>query len=367
MLNLPVPRLLSALGYTPANSASVSGTFPLGNSVVCDQLSFNGTLTDFTLRINGNAFIPAGGSANLIVSLGGVIQRPGTDFIIVESPPGTNTSTIRFTTAPASGTSHFIVALGGQGSLISNQDWNAKGQILVATADNAATQLNVGSNDTVLTADSTTSSGVAWKALPPSVPSGSVVLFYQANAPTGWTKVTTQNNKALRVVSGSGGGTGGTTNFTSVFTSRTPSGSVSGGSVSVSISGNTGSTSLSAAQLPTHTHGLGNHSHGVNDPGHSHTLRIEYDQSTGAGFPKPLPGAGRYPATFTDSWVQARGTGISIQGATGQTGGGSGLSGQGHNHTFSGSGSGSLSGASFSGSAMDFAVQYIDIILCSKN
>src|SRR5882724_2777756 len=35
-------------------------------------------------------------------------------------------------------------------------------------------------------------------------------LFYQAAAPTGWTKVTTQNDKVLRVVSGSGGGSGGT-------------------------------------------------------------------------------------------------------------------------------------------------------------
>jgi hypothetical protein len=157
-------EIIGALGYTPANTASVSGSFPLGNSLICDQLAFNGTLIDFTLRINTNEFIPAGGPANLVVSMGGVIQRPGTDFEIVQSPPGTNTSTIRFSTPPASGTSHFIVALGGQGSLISNVDWNAKGQILVATGDNSAVQLNVGVNNTILTADSTTASGVAWKS-----------------------------------------------------------------------------------------------------------------------------------------------------------------------------------------------------------
>jgi len=158
-------EVTTALGYVPANSASVTGSFPLGNSLVCDQLSgFNGTVTDFTLRINSTAFIPAGGDANLVVSLGGIIQRPGTDFIIVQSSPGTNTSTIRFTTAPASGTTHFIVALGGQGSLISNVDWNAKGQILVATSDNNAIQLSVGANNTILTADSSAASGVAWKS-----------------------------------------------------------------------------------------------------------------------------------------------------------------------------------------------------------
>jgi hypothetical protein len=37
---------------------------------------------------------------------------------------------------------------------------------------------------------------------------------------TSWTKSTSQDNKALRVVSGSGGGTGGSTAFTSVFGSR---------------------------------------------------------------------------------------------------------------------------------------------------
>ena len=170
-------EVIAALNYTPANTASVTGDFPLGNSLVCDQLAFNGTLTDFTLRINGNAFIPAGGPANLVVSLGGVIQRPGTDFEIVQSPPGTNTSTIRFSTAPASGKSHFIVALGGQGSLISNVDWNSKGQILVGIADNAASQFNVGADNTVLTADSTTGTGVDWKT-PSYVPVGSV--FYMA-------------------------------------------------------------------------------------------------------------------------------------------------------------------------------------------
>ncbi len=170
-------EVTDALGYVPANSASISGSFPLGNSLICDPLSFNGSLTDFTLRINANAFTPAGSVANLIVSLGGVIQRPGTDFIIVQSPPGTNTSTIRFITAPASGTSHFIVALGGQGSLISNVDWDAKGQILVAIGDNAADTLEVGTNNTVLTADSDQSTGVAWKT-PSYVPVGSV--FYMA-------------------------------------------------------------------------------------------------------------------------------------------------------------------------------------------
>jgi len=34
---------------------------------------------------------------------------------------------------------------------------------------------------------------------------GTVSVFFQSSAPTGWTKVTTHNDKALRVVSGTGG------------------------------------------------------------------------------------------------------------------------------------------------------------------
>jgi hypothetical protein len=49
------------------------------------------------------------------------------------------------------------------------------------------------------------------------VPTGTVMLFYQAAAPTGWTKLTTQNDKALRVVSGSGGVAGGTNPFSTVM------------------------------------------------------------------------------------------------------------------------------------------------------
>jgi hypothetical protein len=49
------------------------------------------------------------------------------------------------------------------------------------------------------------------------VPSGTVMLFYQAAAPTGWTKLTTQNDKAIRVVSGSGGVAGGTNPFSTVM------------------------------------------------------------------------------------------------------------------------------------------------------
>ena len=47
--------------------------------------------------------------------------------------------------------------------------------------------------------------------------SGDKLIFPQAAAPAGWTKDVVHDNKALRVVSGAGGGSAGATPFTSVF------------------------------------------------------------------------------------------------------------------------------------------------------
>jgi hypothetical protein len=90
------------------------------------------------------------------------------------------------------------------------------------------------------TSGQVSASGIQSGVVPASpIPVGTVMLFYQSAAPTGWTQVTTQNNKALRVVSGTGGGTGGTTAFSTVFANQ-----------SITI----GATTLSISQMPSHTH-----------------------------------------------------------------------------------------------------------------
>jgi hypothetical protein len=91
--------------------------------------------------------------------------------------------------------------------------------------------LNVG----ILTATSFSGKG--------TIPSGTVMIFTDAAAPTGFTKLTTHNNKSLRVVSGTGGGSGGTTDFTTVFSN-----------LSIPFSGTSGATTLTTPQLPSHTH-----------------------------------------------------------------------------------------------------------------
>lgn len=135
------------------------------------------------------------------------------------------------------------------------------------------------------------------------IPPGTVMAFFQAAAPVGWTQITIHDNKAMRIVSGAGGGSGGSVAFTAAFASQ-------------AVTGVNSATTLTSAQIPWHTH----------------TLKVY--STSGAG-PNPSGGGGGsvtgYPAT--DS-----GTG----------GGGS------HNHTFT-------------GTAINLAVQYIDMILASKN
>jgi hypothetical protein len=140
------------------------------------------------------------------------------------------------------------------------------------------------------------------------------MLFQQTSAPTGWTKQTTHNNKALRVVNGTAG-SGGTTAFTSVFTNQTVS-------TSISVSGTTGATTLSTTQMPSHTH----------------AFTAAESQFYG-------------PALGPDGY----GSVASASNTTGATGGNGS-----HTHSFSGSGSGTSS-------AVTLNVQYVDLIIAAAD
>ena len=137
------------------------------------------------------------------------------------------------------------------------------------------------------------------------------MLFYQAAAPTGWTQNTSLNDYSLRVVSGSGGG----------YTTGNGVSSLFSGSNTV------GSTAITEAQMPSHTHG-------VNDPGHTHGV---YSSNGGSG-PTAIqwrPFGGIQDTTVSVSAV----TGITIQ----YDGGG-----QGHSHTIPN-------------------LAYANVIICTKN
>ena len=180
---------------------------------------------------------------------------------------------------------------------------------------------------------------------------GDATLWYQSAAPVGWTKSTSHNNKALRVVSGTGGGSGGSTAFTSVFASRTPAGSVSvsgsnsGGSVTGSVSGSNSGGSVSDTTLST-----------TQIPSHNHTLPI-YSATPAANI-GPFIGNHNFSVAQNAATSSAGGGGAHGHGFTNPSWSGSWSQGTFTNPSWSGSGS-------FSGAAMDFAVQYIDMIICS--
>ena len=77
-----------------------------GQNREVDDISsgFNGSEVNFTLQVNSQNVSP-GSSNAIIVSLGGVVQNPGTDYTVAAS-------TLTFTTAPASGLSFFGLVLG---------------------------------------------------------------------------------------------------------------------------------------------------------------------------------------------------------------------------------------------------------------
>jgi hypothetical protein len=109
------------------------------------------------------------------------------------------------------------------------------------------------------TAKAVTSAGVAAviasiPGSPTVIPSGTSMLFVQTAAPTGWTKSTTHNDKALRVVSGTAS-SGGTSAFSTVF-------------INQGISGNTGSYILATTDIPSHTH---TGTSGTESVAHTHT------------------------------------------------------------------------------------------------
>jgi len=92
--------------------------------------------------------------------------------------------------------------------------------------------------------------------------SGTVMLFRQNTAPTGWTKSSTFDNAALRVVSGTINVTqSGVVPFTGAFANTTPS-------ITVDASGlSAGATTLTSAQMPSHTHSVSKQYGGGGDPG----------------------------------------------------------------------------------------------------
>lgn len=146
------------------------------------------------------------------------------------------------------------------------------------------------------------------------IESGTSMLFQQTSAPVGWTKLTDHNNKAIRVTSGSVS-TGGTLSFTDCFQDRT----------------------MTTSQMPAHSHSgssLGTDSQGSH--GHTYTRYSSLPDN----FQRYGGWDGAYKGTSTQytSWQDD------------------------HTHTVSGS-----TNSAGSANPIAFAVQYVDVIRCTKD
>jgi len=177
-------------------------------------------------------------------------------------------------------------------------------------------------------------------------PAETGILFHQSAAPPGWTKVTTFNDAALRVVSGNIGW-GGVLGFSTVFARQA-----------------TDNFTLATAQMPAHSHANydSGHAHSVYDPAHNHVVNdpthvhsATYPSASSAqapsGNPVSIPGAygGNTGAAGTGIWLNGAYTGIGVNAANAQivnanTGGGGA-----HAH------------------GIDLRLQYVDVIICTKD
>jgi hypothetical protein len=174
--------------------------------------------------------------------------------------------------------------------------------------------------------------------------SGTSMLFAQTSAPVGWTKSTTHNNKALRVVSGTAS-SGGTVEFTTAFASQ-------------SVAGTVGDTTLTTAQIPSHTHT------GTTD---SKSLTGQFgftdDNSTGMAVRVRTANGVFSGVSINTNYMNSNGV------PSAATYSGEVYMDASHTHTFTtaSTGDGGSHNHSFTGTSINLAVQYVDVIIATKD
>lgn len=232
-----------------------------------------------------------------------------------------------------------------------NTDLDTIDAIFAANGTGTGVGLNIGGNKTfkmsgatsgaitvapVAVAGTNTLTLPAVTATVDAFPSGTVMLFAQTAAPTGWTKITTHNDKALRVVSGAAS-SGGTVAFSTAFASQ-------------AVAGTVGDTTLTSSQIPSHTHTGTTASNGA------HTHNTVGASGYGSG------------SLIRDSYDRANDLSYALGNASGSPGYSTSSDGA-HTHTFTSdaTGGGGSHTHTFTGTAINLAVQYVDVILASKN
>ncbi len=321
----------AALGAGTGNGTvtSVSGTGTVngitltGTVTSAGSLTLGGTLTgvSLTTQVTGTLPITSGGTgatdaagARTALGAGTVTSVSGTGTVNGLTLTGTVTGSGNLTlggtltgvnlTSQVTGT--LPVANGGTGSTTAS-----------GARTNLSAQETLVSGTNIKTINGTSVLGSGNIDTSQIFPSGTKMLFVQTSAPTGWTKDTTHNNKALRVVSGAAS-SGGSVAFTTAFTSQ-------------SVGGTVGGTAITEAQMPSHYHFV----------------------AVSGNYTGTLTSANSVAATSTSGGDSEYSLdGVALTPDVGRTS----TVGSGDTHTHS-----------FTGAAIDLAVQYVDVIIATKD
>jgi hypothetical protein len=237
--------------------------------------------------------------------LSGSSSSEGGTFTVTSNATDANTAS---TIVSRDGSGNFSA-----GTITANLTGNLTGNAATATQWQTTRTITL-SGDVTSSATNIDGSGnvsIATTLAASGTPSGTKMLFQQTAAPTGWTKDTTHNDKAIRIVNGTVG-TGGSTAFATAL--GTPS-------VTGTISGSTGAHTLTTAEMPSHVHNV---------------KMYTYSGSGAMG----ITGEPNYSSNNGNQNTDATG------------GGGS------HSHSLS---------ATFSSGAAAINVQYVDVIIATKD
>ena len=173
-------------------------------------------------------------------------------------------------------------------------------------------------------------------------PQTTMTIFFESSAPVGWAKSTAHDNKALRVVSGTGGGIFGSTPFTTVFASQPISGPIT-------VTGTVNDEALSVSEIASHSHPASTGPAGS----HSHSYSSHATAPDLSGFSAPSGRDRTNPATVpldtNDIAEHNHPVSIASQGGNGA-----------HSHSWT------FVSAPLS-TSLDLRVLYCDLLVCSLN
>ena len=244
---------------------------------------------------------PTAESSNKVIELTGTLSgnikvflpAKESNYIIFNNTTGSHTLTV----APTGHAANGVAITQGSHTLVYNKSDRCVDALAAKVGVTTTTYFGDGSNLTGIDA----------------FPSGTSMIFQQTTAPTGWTKQTSHNNKALRLVTGSVG-TGGSNTFAAAFnTNNTVSGTTGG--TAVTITGSVAGHTLALTEIPSHRHLEGGHvefgtgdsvSAGVRNTGNSSGAKRFYtDYQGGGGSHTHAVGTlagGSHTHTFTDDF-----------------------------------------------------------------